>query len=223
MTDADNYAYFDYEQVVNITTSSNPSGVTTLPGAGFYTVGSNFVSTAPGTVETNIQNGIKYVFWEWELPGGSTNPNKNLVFTVNQGGTAVAKYKTYYQLILKSDYPAIEERSFELANSTATWNLSLHAVPVESGFWRFLGVTQAPVNASGQQLMNGPSTIEILWRPNYWPAIIAILITLLVIAGVGYLIYRLRMKSAAQPTTRTVTRKAPSRARKPASRKRTSK
>ncbi|MCX6009011.1 MAG: zinc ribbon domain-containing protein, partial [Chloroflexi bacterium] len=211
VTDVDNHAYFDYAQQVNITTASEPPGATQPPGAGFYAVGSNFSSTTPGTIETNIQNGIKYVFREWRLPDGTTRPTRTLFFTVTQGGTVTAVYDTYYQLTLKSEYPAIDERSFEPAGSTATWNLSLHAVPVESGFWRFLGVTQTPVNASGQQIMNGPSTVEILWRPNYWPAIIAILITLLVIGGVVYLIYRLRGRPATRPTTPET--KAPAKAK----------
>jgi hypothetical protein len=214
VTDVDNYAFFDYAQEVYIQTAIEPSGATQPPGTGFYAVGSNFSSTAPGTIETDIQNGKKLVFREWRLPDGTTRPTKNLFFTVNQGGTVTAAYDTFYQLRLTSDYPAIDERSFEPAGSTATWNLSLHAVPVEGGFWRFLGVTQAPVNARGQQIMNGPATVEILWRPNYWPAIIAILITLLVIAGVVYLIYRLRTKSVTQPATRTGVKKASSRAKK---------
>ena len=216
VTDIDNYAYFDYGQEVYIQTASEPSGATQPPGTGFYTVGNNFISNAPGTVETDIQNGIKLVFREWGLPDGSTFSNHNLGFIVNQGGTAVAKYDTYYQLILHSDYPPIDERSFEPAGSTATWNLSLHAVPVEGGFWRFLGVTQTPVNASGQQIMNGPSTVEIMWRPNYLPAIIAILITLLVIAGLAYLIYRLRSRSVAKPATGTGVKEASSKAKETA-------
>ena len=220
VTDIDNYAYFDYAQEVFIQTASEPAVAIQPPGAGFYTVGSTFSSTAPGTIETNIQNGIKYVFREWKLPDGTTRPFNDLLFIVNQEGTVTAAYDTYYQLILKSDYPPIDERSFEPAGSTATWNLSLHAVPVEGGFWRFLGVAQTPVNPSGQQLMNGPSTVEIMWRPNYLPAIIAILITLLVIAGVVYLIYRLRSKAAAKPAAPTRARKAPSKAKKPAAKKR---
>jgi len=199
VTDVDNYAYFDYAQEVYIQTASEPPGKTQPPGAGYYAVGSNFSSTAPSTIESDIGNGIKYVFWEWQLPDGTTRPNVNLVFTVNQGGTAVAKYKTYYQLILHSEYPAINESSFEPAGSTATWNLSLHAVPL-LGLWGFLGGVQSPLNASGSQLMTGPSTVEILWGPNYTMPIIAIIIVLLVIAGLIYLIYRLRAGSTRQAT-----------------------
>ena len=58
VTDVDDYAYFDYAPQVNIQTASEPSGATYPPGAGFYTVGSTFSSTAPATIETDIQNGI---------------------------------------------------------------------------------------------------------------------------------------------------------------------
>jgi hypothetical protein len=214
VTDVDNYAYFDYAPEVHIETASSPAGIAQPSGAGFYAVGSYFTGSTPGTVETNIQNGIKYVFHEWQLPDGSKLPNRDLVFTVNQAGTAVAQYDTYYQLTLKSDYPPIDERSWELQGSNATWNLALHAVPVESGFWRFLGVTQTPVNASGQQLMNGPATVQILWRPNYLPAIIAILIVLLAIAAVVYLIYRFRRRPAAKPVAKTRTKRSPAATKK---------
>jgi hypothetical protein len=214
VTDIDSYAYFDYAQQVYIQTTSEPAGATQPPGAGYYAMGSNFSSTAPGTIETDIQNGIKYVFREWKLPDGTTRPMSNLLFTVNQGGAVTAAYDTYYLLTLKSDYPPINESSWEKAGSTATWNLSLHAVPVEGGFWRFLGVTQTPVNSSGQQIMNGPVTVEILWRPNYLPAIIAILIVLLVIVGVVFLIRWLRSRPVTKPATPTRARKTEPRAKK---------
>jgi ribosomal protein L40E len=209
VTDTDNYAYFNYAQEVYIQTASDPSGVAQPPGIGFYAVGSNFSSTTPGTIESNIQNGIKYVFREWKLPDGTTRPTRDLVFTVNQGGTATAAYDTFYLLTLKSDYPAIDERSWERQGSTATWNLSLHAVPL-LGFWGGLGGVQSPLNASGSQLITGPTTVEIMWGPNYTMPIIAIVIILLVIAGLIYLIYRLRARPTRPATSET---KAPAKAK----------
>ncbi len=190
VTDIDNHAYFDYAREVHIGTSSDPSGLTQPPGAGFYAVGNYFSSTAPSTIDSDIQNGIKYVFREWKLPDGSTLPTRDLAFAANQGGTATAAYDTYYLLTLKSDYPPIEERSWELKDSTATYDLALKEVPMESGFWAFLGGTISPVNSRGTQNMSGPSTVEILWKPNYMVPIIAIVVTLLVIAGVVFFVLR---------------------------------
>jgi len=198
VSNVDNYAFFDYAREVYITTGSDPSGLTEPPGAGFYAVGSYFDSTAPSTVETNIQNGIKYVFREWQLPDGSKSPAREVFFTVNQAGTATAQYDTYYHLTLKSDYTPINETSWEKAGSTATWNLSLHAVPMESPLWAFLGGTISPVNSSGSQLMTGPSTVEIQWRPNFTGPIIAAAIVLLIIIGLIILVVRLRSRPAAK-------------------------
>jgi len=222
VTDTDNFAYFNYAQEVFIQTASNPAGLTQPPNAGYYAIGSNFTSTAPGTVETQTQAGMKYVFKDWQLPDGTTRPNANLAYSVNQGGTVIAAYDTYYQLTLKSDYPAINEVSWEKAGSTATWNLSLHAVPMQ-GFWGFLGGVQSPLNASGSQLISGPSTEEILWRYNYTMPIIAMVIVLLVIIGLIFLIRWLRSKPAAAPPAKTRVSKTSTRIRKTATGKRTSK
>jgi hypothetical protein len=207
VTDTDNYAYFNYAPEVYIQTASDPSGIAQPPGIGYYAVGSNFSSTTPGTVETDIQNGKKYVFREWTLPDGTTRPTRDLLFPVNQAGTVTAAYDTYYLLTLKSDYPAINELSWERSGSTATWNLSLHAVPL-LGFWGFLGGVQSPLNASGSQLITGPTTVEIQWGPNYTMPIVAIIIALLVIVGLIVLIYRLRSRPAAKTEVKEASSKA---------------
>jgi len=215
-TETDNYAYFNYAPEVEIKTASDPTGATQPPGAGFYATGSYFSSTVPGTVE-DIPNGKKLVLSDWQLPDGTTRPNPTLGYTVNQGGTVLARYKTYYQLTLHSKYPPFNQTSWELAGSTATWNLALRAVPVEAGFWRALGATQSAVNSSGQQVMNGPSTVEIQYKYNYTMPIVAIVILLLVIVGLIFLIRWLRSKPAAQaePTKAvTTTKKAVTRRRR---------
>jgi hypothetical protein len=216
-TENDNYAYFDYAPQVEIRTGSDPSGAAQPPGAGFYALGSYFSSIVPGTIETDVQNGKKLVFSEWLLPDNTTRPSIDLGYVINQGGTVLARYKTYYLLTLHSEYPPITQTSWEQAGSTASWNLPLHAVPVESGFWSFLGVTQRPVNATGQQIMNNPETIEIIWQVDYFPAIIAIVVTLVVIAAIGYCIYRFGRRPAAKSTAKTETKNSTEGAEKPES------
>jgi hypothetical protein len=224
VTDIDNYAYFNYEPEVRIETSTSPGGIAQPPGSGFYPIGSYFSSTAQGIIETNLQQGIKYVFREWQLPDGSISPGKDLAFMVNQAGTATAEYDTFYLLTLQSDYPSIEEQSWERKGDTATWDLSLHSVPMESGFWAFLGGTISPVNSSGSQLMTEPTTIEIKWQANYVVPIIAIVVILLVIAGIIYLVYWLRSKpsrTVTKPSTRTRAKKPSPKTGKSTTRKRT--
>jgi hypothetical protein len=214
VTDIDNIAYFNYAPDFYVGTSSNPDGIAQPTGAGYYTMGSYFSGTTPGTIESTDQEGIRYVFREWQLPDGSKSPGVSLTFPVSQAGTATAEYDTYYLLTLKSDYPPINESSWEKSNSTATWNLSLHAVPMESPFWAFLGGTISPVNPSGSHVMTSPSTIQILWKPNYTGPILAVAIALLVIIGLIILISRLRSRPAEKRAAGESEEEAPPKAKK---------
>jgi uncharacterized membrane protein YvbJ len=55
-----------------------------------------------------------------------------------------------------------------------------------------------------------------MWGPNYTMPIIATVIILLVIAGLVYLIYRLRSRPVAKPAAGTEVKEAASKAKKPA-------
>jgi hypothetical protein len=210
----DNYAFFDYAPEVNITTDSDPHGAIQPPGAGFYQVGGYFSSTVPGTIETDVANGKKLVFSEWQLPDGTTWQNVNLGYTVNQGGTVVARYKQYYRLRLHSDYPSVMDESWWPAGSNAQWDVAVPRVPA-LGFLGFFGVTQSARNGKGSQLINGPTDIPIQYEYNYWPLIISVLVILLLIAGIIFLVRWLRSRPSPQPKTKTgVKKKRTSRTRK---------
>ena len=199
-----NTAYFDYERQFLITTGSEPAGISQPAGIGFYTPGSAFSTTAPSPVLLPDQQGIKYVFSEWRLPDGTMQPNRDVGFNVNQAGKVTALYDTYYLLQLQSTYPPVNELSWHLKDSSATWNLALQPVSLP-GFWGGLGGVLKPVNAHGSYLMTSPHTEEIMWRPSYmWPIIIIIII-LLVIAGLGFFLSRRKQG----PTHPTPEKKAP--------------
>jgi hypothetical protein len=185
----DNYAYFDYARQVMIRTASNPEGIVQLPGTGFYTVGGTFNSSAPSPLEPGSQRGEKYLFKEWRLPSGGTNPNRDLVFTVDSTGTAVAVYNTYYLLNIVSDYPAVAESSWELKDSTASYSLALQDIPIPN-FWGAIGGVMKPVNPSGTHVMTGPATVKIQWNYDYTVPIILIVVVVLLFFGlVGLAIF----------------------------------
>jgi hypothetical protein len=205
VTDTDNYAYFDYQQEVLIETGSEPAGVSQPPGTGFYSIGGVFSTTTPSPVQPDNQAGIKYVFKEFRLPDGSTNPNREIWFNVNQAGHVTAEYDTYYLLQLKSEYPPVNDSSWHLKDSTAEWNLALPAVPL-NGLMGFLGGKLVPVNARGTHPMTGPYTQEIMWRVTYAIPILAIVLILLVIGGLCYFLYRRKAGPTRPATTK---KKAP--------------
>jgi hypothetical protein len=189
-------AYFDYAREVFIQTGSEPAGVSQPPGTGYYAVGSSFTSSAASPVSSDTQEGTKYVFKQWILPNSSASPGRDLVFAVSSAGTVRAVYDTYYLLTLQSDYPSVNESSWELKDSTATYDLALRAIPM-TGFWGLLGGKMVPDNGSGTHLMTGPYTQKITWSYDYMiPLAIFVLILLLIIGLVIFLVLFFRHRGA---------------------------
>jgi hypothetical protein len=212
VNDIDNYAYFDYAQKVRIETGSEPTGISQPRGTGWYAIGDYFSTTTASPVNSDNQKGIKYIFRAWGLPDGSTNPNRDLVFTVNKAGAATALYDTYYLLQLKSDYPPVAESSWELKDSTAEYDLALQPVP-RLGFWGGLGAKLRPINGKGSIPMNEPQVVEIRWKKDCTiPAIIMSVLALVVIGLVYNFGFRRRHPVAELATTPAKT-KAPARAK----------
>jgi hypothetical protein len=208
VSDIDSLAYFDYAQDVLIQTASDPGGVAQLTGAGFYAIGSNFISSAPSPVTLDNQNGVKYVFRSWRLPGGGTNPNRDLFFTVNTAGSATAVYDTYYLLSLTSGYPRVEENTWELKDSTATYNLALQPVPM-TDFWGLIGGVIRPGTNKGSHLMTGPYTQTIEWYLDYTVPIIAISLIVLLIIGLVLLLTLRRKGGPSAPVASTQAAQSP--------------
>ena len=197
VTDTDNVAYFDYAKKVYIKTDSDTSGVPPPFGSGWYAVNSDFSTTTPATVVSQSNAGTKFVFDSYSLPDGSTFPYSDLVYTVNKKGTVIARYKPYYLLQLKSDYPLVDESSWWPGGGKATWDLALQAVPGRNFFGAF-GGTLEPVNSTGTRTMNAPYTQKIEWGRNWFWPIFWIVVTLLVIAAAVF--YWLRRRRGAGGT-----------------------
>jgi zinc-ribbon domain/Putative Ig domain len=203
-------AYFDYAREVLIETGSNPAGIAQPSGAGFCVVGSNFNTTAPSPIDGSGQQGVKYLFKQWTLPDGSTNPNRDLLFVVGNAGKVIAGYDTYYLLTVVSDYPAVTESSWELKDSTATYDLALRDVPIPN-FWGAIGGMMKPVNGSGTHLMTGPGTVKIAWTNDYTvPIIIIVVIVLLVVGLVVFLTLRRKKPGASAVSSASATQSPPS-------------
>ena len=197
-------AYFDYAPEVYIQTGSEPPGVSQPPGTGYYAVGGSFTSSAASPVNTDTQQGTKYVFKQWILPDGSTSPGRDLVFMVSGTGNVRAVYDSYYLLTLQSEYPPVNESSWELKDSTATYDLALEDIPMR-GFWGSLGGKMVPENGSGTVLMNSPRTQVITWSYDYtMPVVIFVVILLLIIGLVTFLVFFRRRGARAAPAAPTV-------------------
>ena len=189
-------AYFDYAREVLIETGSSPAGIAQPSGAGFCVVGSNFNTTAPSPIDSIGQQGVKYLFRQWTLPDGSKNPNRDLLFVVGNAGNVIAEYDTYYLLNIISDYPSVSESSWELKDSTATYDLALRDVPIPN-LWGMIGGVMKPVNGSGTHLTTGPGTVKIAWTYDYTVPIVIIVVIVLIIIGLVLFLTLRRKKPGA--------------------------
>jgi hypothetical protein len=203
-------AFFDYAREVYIETGSEPPGIAQPPGAGFYAIGGNFSSTAPSPVASDSQQGVKYIFKSWSLLDGGSSPSREASFTVSGPGMIKAVYDTYYLLQLKSEYPPINEASWELKDSTASYDLALQDIPM-AGFWGFFGGTMRPENGKGTHVMTAPYTQVITWYYDFTvPIVIFIVIALLIIGLVAFLvIWNKRSKKTGAATTTTAPQPLP--------------
>jgi hypothetical protein len=192
---SDPVACFDYALEVYIQTASEPSGIAQPSGTGYYAIDDIFTSCAGSPLMSETQAGTKYIFNQWRLPDGSSSNNRDLIFTVSGAGDVKAKYDTYYLLTLESDYPAINETSWELKASNATYDLSTQPVPME-GFMGRIGGKMSPKNSSGTVLMDGPKTEEIIWTRNYTIPIVIFVLILLFIGIVIFVILFFKRRRA---------------------------
>ena len=197
VSDSNLTAHFDYALEVFIQTGSEPPGVSQPPGTDYYAVGSSFTSSADSPVISVSQPGVKYVFKQWILTDGSTSPWRDLAFTVSGAGSVKAVYDTYYLLTLKSDNPPVIESSWELKDSTASYDLAMQPIPM-SGFWGLLGGRMVAENGRGTVLMTGPQTQLITWAYDFTIPLVILAVILLMIIGIVLLIVFMRRRSGAR-------------------------
>jgi len=206
VSDTNLIAHYDYAVEVFIQTGSEPSAVSEPPGTGYYAVGSSFTSSAASPVINSALPDVKYVFKQWTLPDGSTSPWRDLSFNVSGAGNVKAVYDTYYLLTLKSDNPPVNETSWELKDSTASYDLAMQPIPM-SGFWGLLGGRMIAENGSGTVLMTGPQTRTLTWAYDFTIPIIILIAIVLVIVGIVLLVVfmRRRPKAGADGGTKATT------------------
>ena len=136
---------------------TDPTGVTTIPGQGWYDENTNINLTAPDTV--SISTGTRYKFTHWTVDDASQGEGVNqITVLMDKNHTAIAHYKIQYYLTVKTDPYGITTIPGEgwYDNSTS---VSLNAPTVTNyqfNYWNIDGVSQGsgvnPITVS----MNAP-------------------------------------------------------------------
>jgi hypothetical protein len=88
------------EYYLNVNT--NPSGITTIPGQGWYNQGTNVALTAPGYV--NVSTNTRYRFNYWDVDGNNQGAGVNpITVSMNSNHTAIAHYVTQYSVVFNQN------------------------------------------------------------------------------------------------------------------------
>jgi len=144
---------------------TEPAGVVSIPGEGWYVLATDVVLTAP---ESHISSDTRYRFSYWDVDetsqGSGVNP---ITVSMNVNHTATAHYKTQYYLTLRTDPTGIAAIPGEgWYDSVASVMLTAPAVKnYQFNYWDVDGASQGnevnPITVS----MNAAHTATAYYTP----------------------------------------------------------
>ena len=179
---------FNYFPEYNISLKSDPSGITSLSGSGWYREGMPLAVTAEDSIAQDANS--QYRFAYWISPTGDKIRSQTLNIGVTAAGTYVATYALYYKLNVESKYGSVQGGGWQQAGSTVQWKVDPSEVAM-SGIMGFFGGKMKAVLASGTETVDAAKTVTVQWEGDYTTPAITIPLTLIVIAGIIYGIYSL--------------------------------
>ncbi|MBL7209639.1 MAG: putative Ig domain-containing protein [Dehalococcoidia bacterium] len=211
---SDPNAYFVYYAEYLIDLQTDPSGIASLAGSGWQPAGTTVRASAPEVVEPPGEEGTQYRFSHWWLPDGAKASDQDLVVTVDEPGSCIARYDTYYLLTLTSEY-SDDQTSWHLAGSQPEWSVASPEVRMPGIVGAFGGKYKA-VNPSGTAHMTVPQTVTVEYESHYALAAFLMSLVALTIIAAGYGVYRYALQprlAPALPPSRAARRLPPERKR----------
>ncbi len=152
-----------------LTISTNPSGVTTIPGAGTYSQGTQVQLTAPGPVGIDSSNRYRFDHWTVDASAVAGNP---ITITMNAIHNAVANYVRQYLLTVNDGgHGTASGQNWYDSGTTATFSISPTTVGGTPGtqflFSAWSGDSTA-TTPSATILMNAAHTVTAAWTTQYF-------------------------------------------------------
>jgi len=147
-----------------LTIETEPSGITTIPGEGWYDNHTAVLLEAPVIVP--ISSVVQYRFDQWIIDGNSVASN-HITVCINSSHTAVAIYVKQYYLTIVTPYdtPGGEGWYDEGETAYATLQVGLESVDGSAyGFTGWTGDTTGLDLLSDAILMNAPKTVMANWE-----------------------------------------------------------
>ncbi|MEM2971066.1 MAG: PKD domain-containing protein [Candidatus Bathyarchaeia archaeon] len=152
-----------------LTVKTDPVGVATIPGEGWYPEGASVELTAPDNVP--VSDGVRYKFSYWDVDGTPVNGNP-ITVVVDANKTATAHYTLEYYLTVSSPFGTVGGQGWYASGSTAYATLNTDVVDHGNGTRRVF--THWSGDASGTNyaqsnpiVMDGPKTAVANWKTQY--------------------------------------------------------
>ena len=157
-----------------LTVQTQPTGVTAMPGEGWYSQGTDVVLTAPATV--TVSPGVRYSFGYWDVDGASQGAEVNpITVDMSTNHTATAHYTLQYYLTVLSPYDTPTPTSMWLdAGAPITASVTSPWAGVSGTRYVCTGWTgTGSVPASGTAALvaftiNAPSSITWNWKTQHY-------------------------------------------------------
>ena len=152
-----------------LTVKTEPPGVVSIPGEGWYDEGTNVSLTAPEIVP--VSWGVQYKFKYWDVDGAVLAGNP-ITLIMNRNHTATAHYSLQYFLAVVSPYGVVGGEGWYDANETAYAFLDVGVVDHGNGTRRVFAFWSGDASGtnyakSGPILMDGPKTAVAKWKTQH--------------------------------------------------------
>jgi uncharacterized repeat protein (TIGR02543 family) len=154
-----------------LTVQTQPFGITTIPGKGWYSNGTDVGLTAPDTVL--ISTGVRYNFSYWDINGVSQGAGVNpITVHMDANHTATAHYTLQYYLTVTSPHGTTGGEDWYDSDATAYASVSPLIVSGPAGtqyvFTHWSGDASGLTSPSDPITMDGPKTAVANWKTQHY-------------------------------------------------------
>lgn len=187
---------FSYETQYLLTVATDPAGITSVGGGGWYKAGTSVqINPVPGSVQGPA--GTQFAFQAWQV-NGAAQPGNGITLTMDKPYTAIATYQTQYQLLIDSPYGTPQGQGYYTAGSTASFSVSTPSgFPIQQIFVRWEG-DYTGSSPQGSITVDKPKVIHAVWSTSYIPLIAIIVVAAAVVGGLLFW----RSRRAPAPVTK---------------------
>jgi len=179
---------FNYFTEYDVQVKSDPTGLTSIAGSGWYRDGTPLNINAPQEISRDAES--QYRFAYWLTPRGDKINSQVLNTAVASSGNFVATYELYYKVNIESQFGSVQGGGWLKSGSSGKWSISPSEVAMP-GILGFFGGKYKALLTSGTAVADEPRTVTVQWDPDYSTPAVTIPLLVLAIAGAVYGLYAL--------------------------------